>query len=150
MEYIIESSKSNVFIYDFRMEDGSWKTSPVGVGYLPQESKVFFYPVDGELLVKKGVTNFQDFLRDWVVYTKILNKEQIAPNELDACNRANSYYLAYIEKHFGNSQLRNWDKRPPFSKEWNSAAWDMVKTKPEFYNNIKKMLGLGSENVSAL
>lgn len=146
----IKSTFDIVYEFCFVTQDGGQVYGPVGVGYLPEKSKVFFYPVDGELLVKKGVTNFQDFLRDWVVYTKILNKEQIAPNELDACNRANSYYLAYIEKHFGNSQLRNWDKRPPFSKEWNSAAWDMVKTKPEFYNNIKKMLGLGSENVSTL
>ena len=149
MEYIIESSKSNVFIYDFRMEDGSWKTSPVGVGYLPQESKVFFYPADADLMIKHGIKGLPYFLQDWVVYTKIINKEQVSPIELEACNRVNAYYLDYLEHYFDNKKF-DLPSGEPFTRKWNALAWKEMKQHTDCYNLLKDLFKLNSDNVSAL
>ena len=150
MEEIIKSTAETIFVSAFSTEDGGVVRGPIGVGYLPQKSEIFFYPADGNLMIKNGVTDFSQFLKDWLTYTKIINKYQIDPNEIEACNRANSYYLDYIEKHFGDAKIVDRDKKPPFSKQWNIEAWKSILQKPEFVDYLNNHFNFDFRNVSTL
>ena len=149
MQEIIKNSGEDVFQCKFLMEDGSRLSAPVGIGYLPEQSKIFFYPAKARLMINNGVTDLTSFLRDWLVFIKLINKEPVDTNEIAACNRVNAYYMDFKKYYFGDAEF-NSNYCPPFSKKWNNVAWNVMKSKPEFYNYIKEIFNFDSNNVSTL
>ena len=149
MGEVIKNTGITLFSFVFLMDDGTTKEAPVGVGYLPNKGKIFFYPADAGFMKKNGVTNLDDFLRDWLIYTKVLSNQQINTSEIEACNRANAYYTDFLEQYFDNKKFKLL-KGEPFSKEWSNFAWQEMKKSQNHYNYLKNLFNFDSNNVSTL